>query len=176
MSSERSFEDQVQALYQDLASFALSLAKDRSAAEDLVQDTVVRALAKRHQFMMGTSLKAWLFVILRNRYYSELRRNGRQETRDPEYFTSQSDQGSGASGGDARLMLEQVRVIVSSMSRIRRGAFDLILVQGASYEEAGKILDIPEGTVKSAVHRARLELSHKLREPLAKRTRPLRDP
>src|SRR3954471_1211841 len=142
-----------------LRAFALSLTNAREIADDLVQDTLVRALAKIDQFRPGTNMGAWLFTILRNQFYSQCRRT-KPEVEDPD--------GSYA----ARLWAppEQhakcdVQDMLRALGRLpadQREALILIVAEGLSYEDAAHVCGVPVGTIKSRVSRGRVRLAQLL--------------
>jgi RNA polymerase sigma-70 factor (ECF subfamily) len=138
-----------------LRAFARSLTGHRERADDLVQDTIVRALKASHQFQPGTNLKAWLFTILRNLHYGDLRRNpGRAQSLDdtaaivPTVPPTQ----------EARLEFRDFCRAFGELSDEQREVLILVGASGLSYEEAARICDCPTGTVKSRVSRARSQL------------------
>lgn len=141
----------------DLRGFARYLTRETSAADDLVQDTVLRALSARESFMEGTNIKAWLFTILRNVFYEQRRRKVKE--------TEILDEISRGSGGDVAerdgfqdgvLDLSQ---LLWRLPDILREAVILVGAQELSYEEAATICDCPVGTMKARVSRARVQLA-----------------
>jgi len=124
-----------------LRGFAMTLTKDESKADDLIQDTVVRAWTKFDQFESGTNLRAWLFTILRNAFYSSMRKQ-RLEVDDP--VGLYSNQVAEKPAHDGRLQLQDFHT-----------AF-------VSYEEAAEMCGIPVGTVKSRANRGRKRLAELL--------------
>jgi len=138
-----------------LRAFAWFLARNRDRADDLIQDTIVRALTAAHQFRVGTNLKAWMFTILRNLHYNEVRKNRVQiqSLDDPLAYEPAvlPSQVASLEFGDFRRAFWQ-------LADDRREALILIGASGLSYEEAAKVCDRPKGTVKSRVSRARREL------------------
>ena len=145
------------ALLPDLRAFARFLARDRALADDLVQDTLVRALGALHQYQSGTNLKAWVFTILRNAYYEQGRRRWREvgldEAADPDASTASApDHGSRAELGD-------LQRVVWRLPPLLREALTLVGAQELSYEEAAAICRVPVGTMKARVSRARTALA-----------------
>ncbi|GGF34758.1 RNA polymerase sigma factor [Aliidongia dinghuensis] len=143
-----------------LRAFAHLIARNHALAEDLVQDTIVRALANRHQFKPGTNLKGWLIIILRNRFFNEMRRSSRKAEVSVEHL----DNLVAIDGG------QQVTVEIRDFNRAfrqlpptQREALVLVGASGFSYEEAAEIAHCPVGTMKSRVSRARAELDDQLR-------------
>ena len=139
-----------------LRAFAISLAGSVDRADDLVQDTLLRALANFDRFERGTNLNAWLFTILRNLFHSEYRKKKR-EVEDPEGFHAsrlkvQPEQG-------ARLDFEDFRSALELIPADQREALLLVGASGFSYEEAAGICGCAVGTIKSRVNRARARLS-----------------
>jgi RNA polymerase sigma-70 factor, ECF subfamily len=146
-----------------LRAFAWFLARNRERADDLVQETIVRALGAAHRFQAGTNLKAWMFTILRNLHYSELRKTRVQIqslddplTYEPTVLPSQI----------ASLEFGDFRRAFWQLADDRREALILIGASGLSYEEAAKVCECPKGTVKSRVSRARRELLQILEDGL----------
>nr|WP_306310237.1 sigma-70 family RNA polymerase sigma factor [Asaia krungthepensis] len=141
----------------DLRGFARYLTRDVAAADDLVQDTVLRALGARHQFQEGTNIKAWLFTILRN-VFLEQRRRKAKETEILSGISRESDEMSdrGAALQDHVLDLS---VLLWRLPQVLREALILVGAQELSYEEAAAICDCPVGTMKARVSRARAKLA-----------------
>jgi RNA polymerase sigma-70 factor (ECF subfamily) len=146
-----------------LRAFAWFLARNRERADDLVQDTIVRALAAATQFQAGTNLKGWMFTILRNQHYNEVRKNRiqTQSLDDPLAYEPAvlPSQVASLEFGDFRRAFWQ-------LTDDRREALILIGASGLSYEEAAKVCDCPKGTIKSRVSRARRELLQILEDGL----------
>lgn len=146
-----------------LRRYARYLARDVDQADDLVQDCLTRAIAKIDSWQPGTNLRAWLFVILRNAYISEVRRSSRMPfgTSDAE-----DDFRLVVSGGqEASLELLEVREALDSLSIEHREVLHLVAVEGLKYEEAAEILEVPVGTVRSRLSRARSALRVRLESP-----------
>jgi RNA polymerase sigma-70 factor (ECF subfamily) len=130
-----------------LRRFARVLTRAADPADDLVQETVLRALAGRHGFAAGGNLRAWLFVILRNARNAELRR-ARLFTPGPET--------EGVSGGqEERQHMRDVAAAFLRLPATQREVLWLVVIEGLDYAEAARILDIPIGTVRSRLSRAR---------------------
>lgn len=138
-----------------LRAFARSLSGNRDRADDLVQETVVRALANRDKFQEGTNLHAWLVTILRNQFYSEGRKR-RREVEDSDGVHAARLSEIAAQPGHLELddFLRAMRLLPDE----QREALILIGASGFSYEEASEICGVPVGTVKSRVSRARTRL------------------
>jgi len=139
-----------------LRAFAISLSGQVDRADDLVQDTLLRALSNLHRFEPGTNLNAWLFTILRNLFHSEYRKR-RREVEDPDgsyagRLKVQPEQG-------ARLDFEDFRIALAQLPADQREALLLVGASGFSYEEAANICGCAVGTIKSRVNRARSRLA-----------------
>jgi len=139
-----------------LRAFAMSLARNRSSADDLVQDTIVKAWTKFDKFADGTNLQAWLFTILRNTYYSSLRK-GRREVADPDGIHAQGlfvkpDH-------DGRLAYRDFQRAFDQLSPEHREVLTLVGASGFSCEEAASTMGVAVGTVKSRASRARKRLA-----------------
>ncbi|MGU3537058.1 sigma-70 family RNA polymerase sigma factor [Methylobacterium sp. A54F] len=156
---ERAFRAGLLEASASLHNFAVSLTRNPTTADDLVQDTMLRAWRSRGSFKPGTNLGAWLFTIMRNAFYSEHRRRAREVTdTDGEHarrLATVPEQGGHLDLQDARAALDQ---LPSAM----REALILVAVENVSYEEAAVILNCRIGTVKSRVWRARDQLAHLL--------------
>jgi RNA polymerase sigma-70 factor (ECF subfamily) len=142
-----------------LRAFARMLARDHTLAEDLVQDTVVQALANRQQFKPGTNLRGWLIIILRNRFYNELRRSSRKSEVGVEHL---SDIATVDGGQEISVEVRDFQRAFRQLPAAQREALTLVGASGFSYQEAAEIAGCPIGTLKSRVSRARLDLQHAL--------------
>jgi RNA polymerase sigma-70 factor, ECF subfamily len=148
--------DQLVGYLPSLRAFAMSLTRNRSAADDLVQDTIVKAWSNIEKYAIGTNLQAWLFTILRNTYYSSLRRT-RREVADPEGIHAQGlyvrpDH-------DGRLAYRDFQRAFDQLSPEHREVLTLVGASGFSCEEAALTMGVAVGTVKSRASRARKRLS-----------------
>jgi RNA polymerase sigma-70 factor (ECF subfamily) len=159
MSVEPEMRDQLLAAIPSLRAFAISLSGNPDRADDLVQDTLVKAWTNLHRFQRGTNLNAWLFTILRNGFFSDHRKRVREvEDVDGAYasrLTSIPDQ-------NAHLDLEDFRAALMQLPPDQREALLLVGAQGFSYEEASAICECAIGTIKSRVNRARTRLAELL--------------
>ena len=159
MTGQDKFLDQVTALLPALRAFGRSLCGDPARADDLVQDTVLKAWTNREQFQSGSNLKAWLFTILRNCYYSELRHR-KFEIEDPEGVCAA--QVAVAPDHDAKLHLRDLSRALQELPPDQREALILVGASGFSYEEAAEICGCAVGTIKSRVARGRVALEQLL--------------
>ncbi|MBS1101985.1 sigma-70 family RNA polymerase sigma factor [Gluconobacter sp. Dm-62] len=148
------FHDQVIAILPKLRVQALSLTRNRAAAEDLVQDAVCNALAAQNSFIPGTNFSAWMHRILRNRFISDLRK--RRETTDIDDVPASSF-ASPATHEDS-LALKDLSMALSRLPADQREALIMVVIQGMSYEALAEATDCAVGTAKSRVFRARRQL------------------
>lgn len=148
------FHDQVIAILPKLRVQALSLTRNRAAAEDLVQDAVCNALAAQNSFIPGTNFSAWMHRILRNRFISDLRK--RRETTDIDDVPASSF-ASPATHED-NLALKDLSMALSRLPVDQREALVMVVIQGMSYEALAEATDCAVGTAKSRVFRARRQL------------------
>ncbi|GJE60854.1 sigma-70 family RNA polymerase sigma factor [Methylobacterium trifolii] len=142
-----------------LHNFAVSLTRNPVSADDLVQDTLLRAWRSRGSFQTGTNLGAWLFTIMRNGFYSVHRKHAR-EVADTDGEHAARLATAPAQGG--YLDLQDVQRALGCLPAPMREALILVAVENVSYEEAATILDCRIGTVKSRVWRAREQLAQAL--------------
>jgi RNA polymerase sigma-70 factor, ECF subfamily len=139
-----------------LQAYAVMLTRDRAAAEDLLQETALKAWRAQSQFTMGTNFTAWIYKILRNEYISSLRRNKRRPARlddVPEEFLSRT----GAQEND--ILSREVVHAMGKLQPEQREVLILICASGLSYEEAAESLGCSIGTIKSRLWRARARMS-----------------
>lgn len=134
-----------------LRRFARVLAKRADIADDLVQETLVRAIAAQAQFATGTNLRAWLFTILRHARAAAIRRDSRspimpfEDVREP-----------AVSGGqEERQAMRDLSSAFARLPKAQQEALWLIVVEGLDYAEAARILEVPQGTLRSRLSRAR---------------------
>jgi RNA polymerase sigma-70 factor (ECF subfamily) len=156
MILDDSVRDDILATVPKLRAFAMSLCGNADRADDLVQETLLRALAKIDAFRPGTNMPAWLFTILRNQFRSEYRKR-RREVEDAtgmyaESLKSQPEQ-------ERRLEFKELRAALAKLPPDQREAVILVGASGFSYEEAATICGCAIGTVKSRVNRARTRLA-----------------
>ena len=158
-NSERlQFEKDVLALAAPLKAFARSLTKSLDDAEDLTQDTFIKAIKSRHQFIAGTNLKAWLFMIARNQSLSERRRSWRQQPWDAELAERTLTTGIEVSEADATIDFSRLLLCIPCLPQDQADAIIAVGYLGLSYEDSAWIFGVAVGTVKSRVSRARKEL------------------
>ena len=149
------FKRELLSVLPSLRAFAISLVGRHDQADDLVQDTIMKAWAKQEQFEMGTNMKAWLFTILRNELYSKLRKRGREVQDSEGLFTENLAQHPSQYGS---LDMQDFRKALDKLPDEQREAIVLVGASGFSYEEAAEICGCALGTIKSRVNRARQKL------------------
>jgi RNA polymerase sigma-70 factor, ECF subfamily len=147
--------DEIANHIRDLRAFAMSLARNHAAADDLVQDTIVKAWTNFDKFALGTNLRAWLFTILRNTFYSN-RRKASREVADPDGIHAGSL--SVLPQHDSKLAFGEFLVAFNELSPEHREVLILVGANGYSYEEAASMMGVATGTAKSRANRARLRL------------------
>jgi RNA polymerase sigma-70 factor, ECF subfamily len=151
--------DALLAAIPSLRAFAISLSNSPDRADDLVQDTIMRAWKNIDRFEPGTNLNAWLFTILRNLFHSEYRKRRREvEDSDGSYAASLKV----APEQVAKLDFQDMRTALAKLSHDQREALLLVGAEGLPYEEAARICGVAVGTIKSRVNRARSRLSQLL--------------
>ena len=173
---DRRFQAELMPVIDPLYNFAYRLTLDEDDANDLVQETYLKAYRFFEYFEPGTNAKAWLFRILKNSFINDFRKKSKQPAKvdyseiegyyNPEDVESDSD--VGASSSDMRqqsvrdLIGDEVASALNSLPVDFRTVIILCDLEGFTYEEMAKVLDIPIGTVRSRLHRARHFLKEKL--------------
>jgi RNA polymerase sigma-70 factor (ECF subfamily) len=134
-----------------LRRYARALTHDASRGDDLVQSSLLRAVAKQHLWQPGTDLRAWLFTILHNQYVNDVRRSAREGVTIPvEDVTVAASDDVGAA-----LQLRDLEWAIASLPEGQRQVILLLGLEGMRYEEVAAILGIPVGTVRSRLSRGR---------------------
>jgi RNA polymerase sigma-70 factor, ECF subfamily len=136
-----------------LRRYARALTRDVTAADDLVQDSLTRALGKLHLWQRGTDLRAWLFTILHNQYVNYVRRSVREGaaiglTDSEPLLTCAPHQGH-------RLELRDLERAIAKLPEEQRSAILLVGLEGMRYEEVAAVLGVPVGTIRSRLSRGR---------------------
>ena len=154
-----SLRDDILASVPSLRAFAISLSGNGDRADDLVQETLLRALANIDSFQPGTNMSAWLFTILRNHFRSEYRKRRREvEDSDGHYAETLKTQPE----QHGQVELREFREALAHLPADQREALILVGASGFSYEEAAHICGCAVGTIKSRVNRARTRLAELL--------------
>ena len=160
MQAEKpSFKRELLSPLPSLRAFAVSLSGRHDKADDLVQDTVMKAWAKQESCETGTNMKAWLFTILRNEFYSQMRKRGREVQDVDGVFTDRLSVHPSQYGA---MDMQDFKKALDRLPDDQREALILIGASGFSYEEAAEICDCAIGTMKSRVSRARARLQEML--------------
>ena len=166
---DRLFAEQAIPLIDQLFGAALGMTRNRADAEDLVQETFMKAYTKFHQYQQGTNIKAWLYRILTNTYITHYRkaqrspkRSGGEEVEDWQLAAAASHDAKGLVSAEAEALdnipSSQLRTALESLSEDQRVVVLLSDVEGFAYKEIADMLDIPIGTVMSRLHRGRKNL------------------
>lgn len=167
-----SFHDQMIAILPRLRVQALALSRNRSAADDLVQEAVAKALAARDSFEDGTNFSAWMHRILRNTFISWIRR--RRETQDLEH--APADVVGVPGNAFDNVVVRELSGALARLSPEQRESLVMVSVQGLSYEQVASLTGVAVGTAKCRVFRARRLLQAMLmgeeREVLAETAAP----
>jgi len=155
----QSIRADIQATIPNLRAFAMSLTGNIDNADDLVQETLVRAFAHIDSFEPGTNLSAWLFTILRNLFRSEYRKRKREVEDAEGSFAATLSTRPEQTG---RIEFKELQQALEKLRADQREAVILVGASGFSYEEAAEICGCAVGTIKSRVNRARIRLAELL--------------
>jgi RNA polymerase sigma-70 factor (ECF subfamily) len=159
MKADPAVREAMLAAVPGLRAFAMSLCGKMDRADDLVQETLLRALGNIDSFEPGTNMSAWLFTILRNLFRSEYRKRRREvEDSDGRFSANLKSQ----PGQPSHMEFEEFRVALAKLPADQREALVLVGASGFSYEEAAQICGSAVGTIKSRVNRARVRLAELL--------------
>jgi RNA polymerase sigma-70 factor (ECF subfamily) len=153
---DKDFRDQLVAIIPPLRAFARGLCGTRDMADDMVQDAMTRAWAARQSYAAGSNFRAWMFMILRNHYYTTLRKNARMVSWDPEVAERVLVAGPTQQDG---LNVQDVQKALQKLPAEQREVLLLIGANGVSYEEAADIMGCAIGTIKSRLARGRVALT-----------------
>jgi RNA polymerase sigma-70 factor, ECF subfamily len=160
---DRVFHENLVAIIPQLRSFARGLCGNRDLADDLAQDAMTRAWSARLSFEPSTNFRAWMFRILRNQFYTTIKKNARLVLSEPEFIeralTVEAAQHD-------RINVADVAAALQKLPAQQREALMLIGANGVSYEEAATIMGCAIGTVKSRVARARTALAQLVDAPV----------
>lgn len=156
MNDRAALRDELVTWIPNLRAFALSLTQSAQHSDDLVQDTLLKALSNLDKFQAGTNLRAWLFTILRNSFYNGIRyrkyhQSAPLDEADPASLEMRATQ-------EKYVEFQDVLKGMSLLAPEQREAIVLIAAEGLSYEEAAAVCNCPVGTVKSRLSRARQRL------------------
>ena len=147
-----------------LKPFAITLTRDNETAKDLLQETMLRALANREKYNAGTNIKAWLYTIMRNIFINDYRRKAKQNTildNSINEFLLNSNQLSVVNAAESNLKLKEIQQAVYALPEIFKNPF-MLYFDGYKYNEIAALLKEPLGTIKSRIHFARKLLKEQL--------------
>lgn len=150
--SDKSPRDELVEHLPAMRAFAISLTRNTATADDMVQDTLIKAWTNIDKFKVGTNMRAWLFTILRNTYYSS-RRKSKREVADVDGIIT--DNLAEKPAHDGHMQLNDFRKALAQLSDEQREALLLVGASGFSYEEAAEMCGVAVGTIKSRTNRAR---------------------
>ncbi|MDE6537789.1 MAG: RNA polymerase sigma factor [Muribaculaceae bacterium] len=166
MKQQESFKDRVIGLQGNLMSFAYQLTSNREQAEDLLQDTTLKALSNEDKYVDNVNFKGWIFTIMRNIFINNYRQNVRQATvidKTEDLYHLNISQDSGLSTPEGSFAVKEISVVLNSFSDDYRIPFNMF-VAGYKYNEIADKLDLPLGTVKSRIFFARKRLREELKD------------
>ena len=156
LAADDAFRAELTPVIPHMRAFARSLCGNATEADDLVQEALAKAWKSRASYQPDTSLKSWVFTIIRNQFYSDKRRSWRQSSLDPETAERTLIAVTNPMGG---LELDEVRRALAQLPDDQREALILVGVAGLPYDEVSAICGCAEGTIKSRVSRARQRLA-----------------
>ena len=163
--SSNEFKLSVVQFYEYLRPFALKLTQNTEQAQDLLQETMAKALSNAEKFREGTNLKAWLFTIMRNtfitHYHRVVKRNMAVDTTDTYQMSSSFEKYTTSNRAINTFLKEDIDKAFDNLHYKYKTPFTMHY-QGFKYQEIADILDIPIGTVKNRIHVARKELEGQL--------------
>lgn len=158
-----SYEQDVINCIPSLRRFGMTILKSHDKVDDIVQDVMVKALSKRHQYKEGTNLKGWLMTILRNEVYSKHRVSKRETTVDPDGALAISVPDLPTQ--EIKVYWNEFNYVFDQMQPDQKRSIILIAIEGFTYEEVAAMENVPEGTVKSRVARGRAFLKEHMSLP-----------
>lgn len=161
MRQDPRFGDELIKAIPNLRAFARALSGDAQFSNDLVQETLLKAWAHRDSFVPDTNLKAWLFTILRNTYFTHYRKAQREEIDEEQAAMNASVPATQL----MHLEFEDMRRALMRLSPDHREALLLITAEGFSYDDAARVCGCAVGTMKSRVNRARSRLIEEMTGP-----------
>ncbi|MDE6257868.1 MAG: sigma-70 family RNA polymerase sigma factor [Muribaculaceae bacterium] len=166
MRQQETFKDRVIGLQSNLMSFAYQLTSNREQAEDLLQDTTLKALSNEDKYVDNVNFKGWIFTIMRNIFINNYRQNVRQATvidKTEDLYHLNISQDSGINTPEGSYAVKEISVVLNSFSDDYRIPFNMF-VAGYKYNEIADKLNLPLGTVKSRIFFARKKLREELKD------------
>jgi len=166
MSTKPSFKSSVLGMQGNLLSFALKLTLDKDRAQDLVQDTTLKALRNEEKFAEDTNFKGWMLTIMRNIFINNYRKGVRENTvvdTSEDLYTLNLSQDSGLQSPDGAYTCAEISSILRTFPEDHRRPFSLF-VAGYKYEEISQKLGMPMGTVKCRIFQTRKRLREILKD------------
>jgi RNA polymerase sigma factor (sigma-70 family) len=173
LEKHRVFDKEFMPHIDSMYNFAFRLTNDEDDANDLVQDTYLKAFRFINSFSQGTNAKAWLFRILKNSFINDFRKKSKEPAKVDyqDVETTYNSEEDAETNQTVDLRVESVQDLIgdeianalNALPVDFRTVIILCDVEGFTYEEMAKILDIPIGTVRSRLHRARMLLKEKLK-------------
>lgn len=164
--AQLTFEEQILNLQENLLMFALKLTGNRENANDLLQETILKAMKNKDKYTENTNLKGWMFTIMRNIFINEYRRAAVRKTTvdntEDSYFLN-LPQDSGFSTPEGSYTLTEIEKAIASFKDEYRVPFTMHVV-GFKYKEIAEKMDLPIGTVKSRIFFARKQLAEMLKD------------
>lgn len=155
---DRALADEMESIIPHLRRYARSLIRnDADGADDLVQETLERAISRIDKFQVGTNLKAWLFTVQRNCFLNRVRRQARVDNKSVDVYENDHLVSTKAPQ-ESTVALRRVAEAFERLSDEHQEALQLVAIEGMTYEDAAAVLDVATGTVKSRVGRARTRL------------------
>ena len=158
------FYDNIELLKSSLNSFAYTLTKDAIDAEDLFQETTLRAISNKEKFRPGTNFKAWMFTIMKNifinNYRKKMKANTIMDSTDNMYYIN-SGKNVVHNDVDRNVLMDELQVMIEDLDESIRTPF-LMHYEGFKYQEIAEHLDLPLGTVKSRIFFARKALKESI--------------
>lgn len=165
--------DDLHAHITSLRRYAYVLCRNRTDADDLVQETLTKAIAAAHTYRTGGDVRAWLFGILHNTFLSH-RRQYAQRARAATFLNTTAEEPSTPPRQEKHVEAHQTLRMLSRLTPDQQSALILIAVEGLSYEEAAGILDVPVGTLMSRLARGREQLRRLVTDDRASRLKAVR--
>ena len=159
MSATLNSKEQIVDYLPEMRAFALSLTRNPTLADDLVQDSLIKAWKNFHQFQTDTNLRAWLFTIVRNTFYSDMRKRKREFDRIDD---AEVDLINTCQNADPIIEAMDFERAFSMLPDQQREALILVGASGMSYDEAAELCGVAIGTIKSRLNRARKKLAELL--------------